>query len=202
MATTPRSPLMKAPDSGTVDNTTSTPHAETPPNTGYSTEKAAKMARKSLRRLITAGIVAASLLIAAPTAQAGPCLQCPSGASGPTAPAAPTAPGAPVIGSATSGISGGGITATAAWGAPSNTGTSAITGYRVHASKLEPRFDAASQAVWWVEVSTTTSAVQPASARTLSMPLPLAGTYLFRVQAINEVGVSPYSASSNRVTGQ
>lgn len=161
------------------------------------------MLQTNSRRIIAAGFIAASLLVSAPPAQAGPCLNCGGGSGGYTIPAAKR-PWAPSIGTATSGVSGGPITATAAWIAPNNdpTNTEPITGYRVHANKVEPRFDAYTQQVWWVVVGTTTSAVQPATARTLSMALPQTGTYTFQVQAINKVGDSPYSAASNRVQGQ
>ena len=48
----------------------------------------------------------------------------------------------------------------------------------------------------------TTSAVQPATSRSLQMIVPIAGNYRFTVQAINAVGASPQSARSNLVAGR
>jgi hypothetical protein len=182
--------------------------AQTPSKPASSTDRTSEVARKIIRRLMAAGCVAANLLVATPAAHANPsppapsdstCLQCGSGASGQPIPAAPRAPG---IGTATSGLPGGAITAKAAWVAPSSTGTSEITGYRVYANRVEPRFNASTQTVLWAVVSTTTSAWQPASARNLSMTLSQPGTYSFIVQTRNSVGESALSESSNRVTGQ
>jgi hypothetical protein len=50
-------------------------------------------------------------------------------------------------------------------------------------------------------LATTTSAVQPGSARQLTMTLP-AGNYRFTVQAINKAGPGPRSARSNLVAAQ
>jgi hypothetical protein len=160
------------------------------------------MVKKNVRRVIAAGFAAAGLLIAAPAAtQASICIQCPGGSSGP---AEDQPPYPPYIRTATSGVAGGPITATAAWSAPNPDylSTKAITGYLVHANRVEPRFDAYTQKVWWVVVGTTTSAEQSPDARTLSMTLPKTATYTFQVQAINPAGSSPYSDASNRVTGQ
>jgi hypothetical protein len=104
-----------------------------------------------------------------------------------------TAPGAPVIGTATPGVAGGAITATAAWTPPANTGGSPITGYVVRALRMS-----AAGAV----LATTTSAVQPATARSLQMTLPVTGNYRFTVQAVNAVGSGPQSARSNLVAGR
>ncbi len=107
---------------------------------------------------------------------------------------AATVPGAPVIGTASSGVAGGTVTATANWAAPASTGGSAITGYVVRALRMS-----ATGAV----LGTTTSAVQPASARTLIMVLPVAGAnYRFTVEARNAVGSGPQSARSNLVIGR
>jgi hypothetical protein len=86
-----------------------------------------------------------------------------------------TVPGAPVIGTATSGTAGGAVTATANWNIPTTDGGSAVTGYVVRALRMS-----ASGTV----LATTTSAVQPGSARQLTMTLPT-GNYRFTVQDIN-----------------
>ena len=104
-----------------------------------------------------------------------------------------TVPGAPVIGTAVSGASGGAVTAQAAWSAPASTGGSAITGYRVTALRMSST---------GTVLGTTVSAVQPATARSLSMTLPQTGTYRFTVAAINAVGAGAQSARSNAVTGR
>jgi Ca2+-binding RTX toxin-like protein len=104
-----------------------------------------------------------------------------------------TVPGAPGIGTASAGTAGGTITATARWSAPGTTGGSPITGYVVRAG----RFSAAGAVL-----SVTTSAVQPATARLLTMTLPQTGNYRFTVQAINAVGAGNQSARSNLVAGR
>ncbi|WP_130014263.1 fibronectin type III domain-containing protein [Serinicoccus sediminis] len=96
---------------------------------------------------------------------------------------------APHCGTATSGAVGGAVTATAAWTPPTNNGGSPVTGYRVRALRI-----AADGSV----LSTTTSTVQPATTRSLSMTL-AAGSYRFTVQAINAIGAGPQSARSNQV---
>ena len=104
-----------------------------------------------------------------------------------------TVPGAPVIGTATAGVAGGTINATARWTPPASTGGSAITGYRVNALRMS-----AAGAV----LATTTSAVQPSTARSLVMTVPVAGNYRFTVVAINAVGTGAASARSNQVAGR
>lgn len=106
----------------------------------------------------------------------------------------------PLRGTATSGVPGGTITATATW-SPYNKHTFGITGYRVRATRVD-LFAPGSLMMSSDTLNATTSAMQPGSARSLSMTLPSIGTYTFQVQAINEVGGSSYSAASNRVTGQ
>lgn len=154
------------------------------------------MLQKKTGRMIAAGLGAASLLIAAPTAHAGCNLQGCGGGGYVLWP--------PSIGTATSGVPGGPITATAAWSPnPANVTQGFIaTGYRVLAKGLVPYFDTSTQTTKWIIVSTTTSAVQPAEARSLSMTLPQSGTYVFYVQEIDGNSTTSYSAASNLVKGQ
>ncbi|WP_143448062.1 fibronectin type III domain-containing protein, partial [Kineosporia sp. R_H_3] len=107
-----------------------------------------------------------------------------------------TVPGAPTIGTAASGASGGSVTATARWTAPSSTGGSAITGYRVIARRMS------STATNATVLQTVTSSVRSASSRSYNMPLPVAGIYRFQVEAINAVGAGDRSARSNAVNGR
>jgi hypothetical protein len=103
-----------------------------------------------------------------------------------------TAPGAPVIGTASSGTAGAAITATANWNAPTSNGGSAVTGYVVRALRMSST---------GTVLATTTSAVQPRSARQLTMTLQT-GNYRLTVQAKNEAGSGPQSARSNLVVAQ
>jgi len=96
---------------------------------------------------------------------------------------APTKPTAPRIGKAVAGKAGGTKSATARWSAPTTGGT-AITGYRLYAAKVVKG-----------KVTKTTVKALAGSARSSAFVLP-AGTYKFRVVAINKVGTSPYSAYS------
>jgi len=104
-----------------------------------------------------------------------------------------TVPTAPAIRTAIAGATGGAITATATWAAPTSTGGAPITGYRVTALRMS-----AAGAV----LAQTTSAVQPATNRSLQMTVPTAGNYRFTVQATNAAGASPQSARSNLVAGR
>ena len=103
------------------------------------------------------------------------------------------APTRPNIGTATPGVAGGAITAVTAWSPPASDGGSPITGYRVTALRMSTS---------GTVLSTTTSAVQPATSRSLEMTLPATGNYRFTVQAINAIGTSPQSARSNLVAGR
>jgi hypothetical protein len=103
-----------------------------------------------------------------------------------------TVPGAPVIGTAVPGTAGGAVTATAQWNPPANDRGSAVTGYRVRALRISAT---------GTVLATTTSAVQPGSARQLTMTLQT-GNYRFTVQAINKAGPGPRSARSNLVVAQ
>ncbi len=104
-----------------------------------------------------------------------------------------TTPSAPLIGTASSGVTGGTITARATWAAPASTGGTAVTGYRVRALRMS-----STGAV----LATTTSALQPSAARALTMVLPVRGSYRFTVQAVNAVGSGALSARSNLVAGR
>jgi len=113
------------------------------------------------------------------------------GASAATATLA-TAPARPFIGTASSGLVGGTITATARWIAPSNDGGAAITKYQVIAQRLN-----VNNAV----TASYRSIYKGPAARNLAMTLP-AGRYQFRVMAWNSVGASPWSPQSNFVTAR
>ncbi|MBA2558601.1 MAG: fibronectin type III domain-containing protein [Propionibacteriales bacterium] len=104
-----------------------------------------------------------------------------------------TVPGQPAIGTAVAGTTGGAITATANWPAATNTGGSAITGYKIRALRMSST---------GTVLGTTTSALLPASSRSLQMTLPLLGNYRFTVQAFNAIGASLQSARSNLVAGR
>lgn len=103
-----------------------------------------------------------------------------------------TVPGAPIIGTATRGSAGGALTATATWSAPSSTGGSAITGYRVMTLRMSSSSSSATV------LGTTTSAVLGPTVRRLAVTL-ANGNYRFQVVAINAVGTSARSARSNNV---
>jgi Fibronectin type III domain/Abnormal spindle-like microcephaly-assoc'd, ASPM-SPD-2-Hydin len=96
---------------------------------------------------------------------------------------------APQILTAKSGKAGGKITATAAWIAPRTNGGARITSYRV----IEQRISATGK----VLKTTTSGAIKP-SARSAALHLK-AGTYRFRVVAVNGVGTSATSARSKAV---
>ena len=102
-----------------------------------------------------------------------------------------TVPGAPRILAPTQGPAGGALTANANWQAPTSTGGSAITGYRVTALRMA--------ANGTTVVGTPTVATVGANARSRSFTLP-AGRYRFEVEAINAVGNSAPSARSALVS--
>jgi hypothetical protein len=100
-----------------------------------------------------------------------------------------TLPGAPLIGAANPGALGGTITARANWTPPASSGGLAINGYVVTALRMS-----AGGAV----LGQTSSAVQPATARALTMTL-AAGNYRFTVRARNGLGLGAASARSQLV---
>lgn len=100
-----------------------------------------------------------------------------------------TRPSPPRIGTASSGVSGGSINATARWYAPTTDGGAAITKYRVIAKRL----NSAGQVV-----ASYGSAYQSSATRKLTMTLPRA-RYKFVVYAWNKVGASAASSTSNAV---
>jgi len=103
----------------------------------------------------------------------------------------PGLPGVPPTVTASSGSAGGAVTAKAFWRAAAGNG-SPVTGYVVRAHRMAPN---------GTVLATTTSRVQPAGARELSMALP-AGTYRFTVQAVSAVGSGTPSARSNQVSAR
>jgi hypothetical protein len=103
----------------------------------------------------------------------------------------PGLPGVPPAVTASSGSAGGAVTAKAFWRAAAANG-SPVTGYVVRAHRMGPN---------GAVLATTTSKVQPAGARELSMALP-AGSYRFTVQAVSAVGSGAPSARSGQVTAR
>jgi predicted phage tail protein len=89
-----------------------------------------------------------------------------------------TTPGRALIVRAKAGAKGGRSTATVTWRAPSNTGGSAITSYRITAVKYSVRGRL---------LSRTTIVLRSAKVRSAELRL-AAGTYRFTVQAVNAVG--------------
>ena len=97
-----------------------------------------------------------------------------------------TPPGPPVIGTASQGSPGGVVTATARWSPPSSTGGSTVTGYVLRARQQG--------------TATVVASPQLApSLREYEMRLPTTGSWTFTAQAVNVVGASRESASSNAV---
>ena len=103
-----------------------------------------------------------------------------------------TKPGAARIGKASSGARGGAKNATVRWSAPTSTGGTPITGYKVKAYQLNSAGKV---------VKTRTSSTRSASARSYTWALP-AGRYKFKVIAYNKVGKGPSSGSSKTVTSR
>ncbi len=83
---------------------------------------------------------------------------------------------------------GGRVTAKVVWGAPDSDGGTEITGYRVTALKVRRNNS----------VIRRITRTRPASARRWQ-PRLQRGLYRFQVAAVNEVGIGPASARSNRV---
>ena len=140
----------------------------------------------------SAGGVAVSVTTVGGTVSAGtftyqaPTPPDPGPGPGPGPGPSPTVPGAPVIGTAVAGNA----QATVTWTAPSSTGGSAITSYRIEQSTDD--------ATWTVAVASTGDDSTEATITGLAAGL----TYRFRVSAINAVGVGPASSASNSVSSE
>jgi hypothetical protein len=103
-----------------------------------------------------------------------------------------TAPGTPRIGTASSGVAGGAITALARWTTPAANGGAFINGYVVTALRMNAAGAVVGTFPWTVNSATATSA-------TLVLP---AGNYRFVVRARNAVGLGANSVRSNLVTAR
>ena len=99
---------------------------------------------------------------------------------------------ATVIRTAAPGAAGGRVDAAARWAPPSSNGGSPITGYVVIALQIKSDGSIGRR---------ITSAVQPASARSLQMAL-ASGNYRFVVRARNAAGLSVLSSRSNLVAAR
>jgi hypothetical protein len=115
---------------------------------------------------------------------------CPGGACPvfAAAPATRTAPARVGIGRAYAGAAGGRTTARVTWRAPRSSGSSAVTSYRVDATRLS----AANRVLGHV------GATKGRSARAATLALP-PGRYRFRVRAVSAVGPGPWSVGANLV---
>jgi hypothetical protein len=101
-------------------------------------------------------------------------------------------PKAPKVRAALSGVKGGKVTATVWWRPPSDTGGVRITGYQVLAQRVTAKGKV---------TGTTTSVRLSPSSQSYAMKL-RAGSYQFRVVALNSVGKSPMSSASRRVAAR
>lgn len=150
-------------------------------------------------------VAASGCAVSAPAADPSPSATATPGVTGSTSPTtvetplpAPTPtpvatrPGYPAIGSASSGYSGGTVSATARWRAPSSTGGAAITKYRVRAQQRDSRNRV---------IRTYYSTYLGPTTRALVWRLPR-GRYSFTVMAWNRVGASAWSRSSSIVTAR
>lgn len=108
------------------------------------------------------------------------------------APVTHRAPKAPRIGAVTPGPKRGAKTVTVRWNPPADTGSSALTTYRIQTVMLSGRSRAAH--------SYMTRAFRPTT-HAVVMRLP-AGAYRFRILATNAQGASPWSAYSRTVAAQ
>lgn len=103
-----------------------------------------------------------------------------------------TVPGPPVIGTASPGVTGGALTATARWSPPASNGGSAITGYVATALRTSAT---------GTVLTRTDSPLLGAAARARTFTLP-AGNYRFVLRARNAVGQGQLSARSNLVAAR
>jgi hypothetical protein len=209
-ATTPVLPATTVPDapaigSATFGNASATVRWTAPPNNGGSAitgylVRVLDSTGAQLGALRPAGATATSLLVTGLTNGSSYQFQVAAQNAVGTGPNSAlstvvtpaTVPGAPVIGTAAAGTAGGTITATAHWNAPTSNGGSAVTEYRVRALRMSAN---------GTVLATTTSAVQPGSARQLTMTLQT-GNYRFTVQASNKAGSGPQSVRSNLVVAR
>ena len=120
-----------------------------------------------------------------------------------------TVPGAPTIGTATSGASGGAVTASVTWTPPADNGGQALTSYTVRALRVtaagqDPPISTTVFPNIGVNVNNGVP-LAPAGSRSTQLTLP-AGQYQFQVVAVNgtvsPLGSSAPSARSNLVTAQ
>ena len=89
----------------------------------------------------------------------------------------------------TSGTPRGAVTATVRWAAPSNTGGTPVTYYRLQAQQLDSHHRV---------VHSQTSGKIAANVRGVTVHLPK-GPFRFRLVALNAVGTSPWSSLSRVV---
>ena len=101
----------------------------------------------------------------------------------------PVVPGIPVLTSVTGGPRGGAVTASLRWNAPDDDGGISITGYRVKATRWSR-----GRPVYQGYLSGLT-----ADQTSIRIGLPKAGSWSFRVQALNDVGYGVLSPPSRRV---